>query len=180
MSRFSHRRNQKRAALIICLGLILCIAVGTTLAYLFTGTPTLQNLFTGTYVTCRVNVSATDDSVDVTNTGNIPAYIRAAITVNWEDANGNVRGIAPKASEYTLTLNETEWSKVGEFWYYSGVVAALGDPGDTTEDLVKAVALTDTAPEGYELVVHVAAEAIQAEGMGASSAVEAWQLAPNK
>lgn len=99
----------KHLALILSLVLILSIAVGGTIAYIAMKTNPVVNQFDGSYVTSRVNVS--DDTIDVTNTGDVRAYIRAAILVNWESTSskGVFSGSAPASSDYTLTLNLTDW-----------------------------------------------------------------------
>ena len=143
--------------------LILSLSVGGTLAYLIAQADAIQNQFVPASVTCRVNANE-DNTFDVTNTGDVDAYIRAAIVVNWVDENGNVRGIAPQASEYLLSVNTTDWwpdTGTGYYYYKYFVI-----PTDATNDLVTAYELAEnvTTPTGYELCVEVVAEAIQADG----------------
>ena len=92
--------------------------------------------------------------------------------INWENTDGDVSGIAPvENTDYKLELGE-DWEKIGEFYYYKKVVTFEGAAEKTTP-VVTVTPLTD-APEGFALVAEILAEAIQAEGMGATSAYGAW------
>lgn len=169
-------RKRKTLILVLCLTLVLSLAVGGTLAYIVANGGNVENLFKSSEVSSRVNVNG--DTIDVTNTGDVDAYIRAAIVVNWMDAEGNVRGIAPVESvDYELSVNTDDWYQDSTtlFYYYKDSVPSDG----VTEDLVNAITVLVTPPEGYELSVEVVAEAIQAEGMGADvdTAQEAWAAA---
>ena len=168
------RIPKKVLSLVISLALILLLTVGGTVAYVVIKTQTVRNAFQNTYVDSRVNVNG--DVVDVTNTGNIPAYIRASIAVNWVDENGNVRGIAPTVTDYALQINEEAWYQdpATGFYYCISQVA----PGQVTADLVTAVTLQTEAPQGYELRLEVVAEAIQAQGEtdGTPAFQDAWGI----
>lgn len=158
--------RRKPYIIVLCILLILCIAAGGTLAYMFSKTGQLDNQFALAKVTCQVNANA-DSSFDVTNTGDVDAYIRAAIVVNWMDDLGNVRGIPPAASEYELILNNTDWFGHHDgYYYYRYSVHPAAEPGSITEDLVQSYGLATgiTVPDGYKLAVEVVAEAIQADG----------------
>lgn len=156
-------RHTKQRTVLLSIFLILSLAVGSTLAYIVAKTDRVQNQFEPAFVTCSVNAN-NDSTFDVTNTGNVDAYIRAAIVVSWMDDQGNVRGISPKASDYSLTVNATNWwkdTRTGYYYYKYSVV-----PAGVTEDLITAygLAANATVPAGYELSVEVVAEAIQADG----------------
>ena len=109
----------------------------------------------------------------MTNTGNVDAYIRAAVVVNWMDERGNVRGLAPVASEYVLKINSTDWQLDPDtgYYYYKASVS----PSGTTKDLVVSATAAGTAPDGYHLSVEVVAEAIQAAGVTDNSGVPAYR-----
>ena len=100
------------------------------------------------------------DEITVTNDSNVDAYIRAAIVVNWMDEIGeNVYGIAPNERDYAIEIDNTDWVKAGEYYYYKSSVTGNG----TTNPLVKGLTVNTASPaEGYELTVEVVAEAIQA------------------
>lgn len=160
----AHRSGRGRFAprtLIISSLLLLTLAVGGTLAYIAAKAGEVQNQFIAGSVTSQVN--ETNGTIDVTNTGNVNAYIRAAIAVNWMDSNENVRGLAPKDTEYSLSVNTTDWwQNTDGYYYYKYAVS----PGADTSNLVQSFALADgvTPPNGYTLTVEVVAEAIQADG----------------
>ncbi len=168
------RRHTKQRTALLSIFLILFLAVSGTLAYLVVNTDYVQNQFEPAFVTCQVNYNK-DNTFDVTNTGNVDAYIRAAIVVNWMDEDGNVRGIAPKSSDYTLIVNTEDWwqdTSTGYLYYKYSVI-----PTGVTNDLVTSYGLAEgvTAPNGYELCVEVVAEALQAKGDTDVGAVPAYQ-----
>lgn len=164
----SPRRSPlRRRALLLCAVLLLVVSVGGTLAYITVQSERLNNTFTPGYVTSRVNASGHVRSV--TNTGNVDAYIRAAVTVNWVVAgDGNTTyGLRPvENTDYTIALDvgaDGHWvAHTDGYYYYKHRVA----PGGTTQPLVTDITTLSTAetPEGYTLAVEVAAEAIQADG----------------
>lgn len=172
-NRSKKRMKNKLQILVLCIAALLILTVGGTLAYLAAKTKEVKNEFEPSFVTSQVNVNETDTTVDVTNTGDIDAYIRAAIVVNWMDDAGKVRGVAPASSEYTLNINSTGWKydETTGFYYYLSKVAPKG----TTKDLVTSVEVKGTAPEGFELSVEVVAEAIQADGDTDDTSVSAVQ-----
>lgn len=101
------------------------MAAGGTVAWLITNTGAVQN----TMVPAKVPISITEEisnstktSVVVTNDGNTDAYIRVAIVANAVDEYGNV--IAGNAPEYTV--DPTNWTKIGNYYYYKGIVPAQG------------------------------------------------------
>lgn len=176
----AHRRvsiRKKSLLLLVSLILIFALAVGGTLAYVAVKSAQAENQFEAASVTCQVQVSG--DTVSVKNTGNIQAYIRAAVTVNWMDSSGHVRGLAPVMTDYTLGYNTADWwqDTATGYWYYRNAVAA----GAETNALVTSVVLQTAAPEGYALSVEVTAEAIQAPGDtdadGTPAYQDAWGIA---
>ena len=158
-------KRNKTFALILAIVLLLTVSVGGTLAYLSTKTEPVTNRFVPAYVSCEVNSDCT-----VKNTSNVDAYIRAAVVVNWMDASGNVYGTKPNC---TVTEN-SGWTESSGFYYYNGAVAA----GETTTTAPVTVGNPGAAPSSdYTFSVEVVAEAIQAEGMGAQDAQNAWRIA---
>ena len=167
-----HRHRKKKTfSLFLSIVLLLTLATGGTLAYIATKSAMAQNQFVKGSVTSSVNENGT-----VTNNGNVDAYIRAAVVVNWMDGDGNVYGIKPNC---TVTEN-TGWTEVGGFFYYTSPVpsdnatitapATVGDPG--------------AAPSSdYSLSIEIVAEAIQAEGTldsndSVTAVLDAWGLTP--
>lgn len=167
-----HRhKNKKTFSLLLSIVLLLTLATGGTLAYIATKSAMAQNQFAEGYVTSSVN-----DTGTVTNIGNVDAYIRAAVVVNWMDGDGNVYGIKPNC---TVTVN-TGWTEVDGFYYYTSPVVAggttitapatVGDPGDAPSSV-------------YSLSIEIIAEAIQAKGTldsndSITAVLDAWSLTP--
>ena len=166
-SKFQNKitRGKKSMLLLISLVLLLTLSVGGTLAYLIVESGTVTNRFERGFVTSSVN-----EGLTVTNTGNVDAYIRAAVVVNFEAEGGGVHAIAPVyETDYTVTPN-TGWelNTSDGYYYYSGIVPS----GNTVAAPVTVNNLSDK-----DLRVEVVAEAIQADGMGAGNAVAAWAAA---
>ena len=167
----SRNKILKIWTVVLSIILVLSLATaGATLAFLSTKTEPVENQFVEANVTCLVNRK--NDIFNVTNTGNVNAFIRTAIVVNWMDKNGNVRGIAPTDADVDIVLNTTDWAILDDgYFYYTSPVA----PGQDTADLITSITLKTTAPEGYSLSVEVIAEAIQADGQDHFTAIlDAW------
>ena len=160
--------SKKTVALVVSIALLLCIGIGSTLAYLIAESGTVENKFTPSDVTTQVEESfdgTTKSNVSVKNTGDIDANIRAAIVVTWQDANGNVYGKTPVAgTDYTMLLDlENGWTKneADGFYYWNAPVA----PGANTGVLITSCTAANTAPEGYSLCVEIIGSGIQAVGI---------------
>lgn len=170
----------RRRPLALCLALLVLASASGTLAYIALKSDLLANLFAPAHVTCEVVVGSGTRAVK--NTGDVDAFIRAAVTVNWvaEGDENTTRGIAPQAdSDYTLTLNtgdDGNWIAHGDGYYYYKYIVA---PEAVTDNLVQSIALAQgaTAPTGYALAVEVAAEAIQADGDEDSDGMPAYRAA---
>lgn len=141
------------------------MAIGGTVAFLVTHTDQIVNTFQPTDVTCEIIEDFNDNntvktSAVVQNTGKIPAYIRVAVVANTVDAEGNITGTADVSNK----LAGSGWTKVGDYYYYNGVVK----PNETTGNLLA---------EGIDLndiQVTILASAIQAEPTNAVA--EAWDV----
>ena len=187
----------RKSILITSVALLLLVAVGTTLAYVFTKTEPVENKFNPSKVSCAVvengnlsentaNVVQTGKSktnVQIKNTGDTDAYIRAAVVVNWMNEDGT-RAWATKpvqGADYSISynLNDNGWVDGGDgYYYYTQPV----DPGDMTNILITSATQNATGPKGtdgtqYYLSIEIVASAIQADGMGAASAKDAWAKA---
>ncbi len=162
--------SAKLLIIILSVSVILAVSVGTAIAYLISETPPVTNTFTPTSVSCQVNQSADNSNITVKNTGDISAYIRATVVINWVSDNGSVYGGAPvEGTDYTVTYELNGWFKGADgFYYYSSPVTA----GSSTSELITSIApVAGKAPEGYSLSVQVLASAIQAEPTDAVSQV---------
>lgn len=177
----------KKSVLVTAIVLLLLVTVGGTLAYIFTQTPPVENTFTPSKVACAVvenggtpvtgntvNTGTSKDNVQIKNTGDTDAYIRVALVVTWKNANGNVWAKSPEpGKDYTLVTDLSggwTYNDKDGYYYYSEAVA----PSHLTSVLIKSCVQSGTAPEGYTLSVEIVASAIQAKGMGVTSAVDAW------
>lgn len=166
---FHLKKQGKKVFSLLGIILILSFIVGGTLAYIAVSTNQVTNQFEAAYVSCRVNVK-NDGKIDITNTGNVDAYIRATFIANWMDESGNVYGQSPVQgtqkgdNDYYITPQGTDWSYNADTGYYYYVKRIA--PNGTTPNLVADVYVAPgKAPNGYKLSVEVVAEAIQADGV---------------
>ena len=171
--------------LVAAVAVIIAGTAGATLAYL-----SHQSGLTNQFQIAEVSTEIDEDfiggdtksNVSVKNTGDVPAYIRAAVIIGWEDAEGNplIDEEAPKVGEdYTMTMNlenssstEGEWVLASDgYYYYTMPVAGK----DATDILIKKCIdkkLDDHKRAGKYLVVDIAAQSIQAEP--AAAVLDAW------
>lgn len=102
------------------------------------------------------------------STSTIPAYVRFAVVVNWQDGEGNLWAIPPKATEYTITAENCTLLLDDGYYYYNGI-------RNPSEGFAVTVERTDSAkaPNGYDnLHVQIVAEGIQSVPL--SAAGNAW------
>ena len=181
-------KTKKPVALVAIL-VLLCCAVAGTVAYLVTSTDPVTNTFTPASVTTQVEEEfdgTTKSNVRIKNTGNIDAYIRVAVIVNWADDKGNVSGTPVKDSDYVMDLNidtgtttNAPWFKGSDGYYYckTAVKSVKQDTKDCyTPVLIKSCikATGAQAPAGYDLQVTILADGIQSEPSNAVA--EAWKV----
>lgn len=148
MKKKHFRKNgSKKMILLASLLLMLATAIGGTLAYLISDSSQVTNSFIAGEVSCEVQ-----DNYSVKNNGNIPAYIRAVVVVNWVE-NDKVLATAPKGAIYTIIPGDGWVEKNDDgIYYYSQAVL----PGDST------TAFT-VEHEGAAPQIQILAEAIQTE-----------------
>ena len=192
-------RHNKKIIFVIATVLLLTVAVGTTLAFIVDSTTPVKNIFTSSKVATAVvekldnvqkdpvtnsptNNSFTEKSdVQIKNTGDTEAYIRAAIIVTWKNADGKVWAQKPKDTDYSLTLGSSKWVKYGDYYYYTIPVA----PGDSTEVLISSAAqlvehvVVDSSGNNvtYNLSIEIVASAVQSTP--ADAVVAAWGFDPS-
>lgn len=174
------RLRWNRSFVVLASVLVLIIGlVGTTLAWITTGTAPITNIFTPTKVTTTIVEKLENNvkkDVQVKNTGDIDAYIRAMVVVTWQDEGGNVYPATPVAgTNYQITIpSDNKWVANGGYYYYTQKVA----PGASTGILLTdCKPVEEKTPEGYHLVVEILSDAIQAEPD--SAVVEAWGVNPS-
>lgn len=178
--RVKHSRRRKKRSILPVLALILVLgaSVGVTTAFLVTKTESITNVFeagnTGIEVEETFN-GVTKSDVYISNTGNVPVYIRVALIPVWEDGDKNAVALnAELDTDLTITWGSEKWKKGSDgFWYYTDAVGANG----ITENLIdSAVVNTDSEgyQKGYQVNLQVMAQSIQAEP---DEAVEsAWKI----
>lgn len=159
----SRGRTGKSAALLVSLLLLLTVIVGGTIAFLMDSDGPLNNLFNPSQVTTKVEETLSVDTkkdVYIKNTGDTDAWIRAAVVVTWQNAEGNVYGQAPvEGMNYDITWG-TGW-KTGDdgFYYWPSPVAA--ETG-VTGDLIETISPKGNPPaDGYYLTVEIIGSGIQ-------------------
>lgn len=153
-------RMNKLAILFIAVVMLIGAVVGSTVAFLVTETAPVENKFSYAKLSTEITESfdgATKSNVQIKNTGDTAAYIRATYVVTWRDMNGNVVPSVPGGYSYSLTGATGEWTKIGDYYYYNYAVSSnMSTEGSLLE-------CTWTHPENpeYFLTVEVIAEAIQ-------------------
>lgn len=172
------RLRWNRSFVVLASVLVLIIGlVGTTLAFLIDSTTPVINTFTPTKVTGEITEEfdgKVKNNVQVKNTGNIDAYIRAMVVVTWQNDAGNVNATAPvEGTDYTLTWTMDGWVKNGNYFYYTSKVAPNASTGILLTDCKPVDGKT---PDGYHLVVEILSDAIQAEPENAVT--DAWGVDP--
>lgn len=169
MTKYKHMRRKKynlrkTAILLVSVFAMVLMVIGASLSFLKTQKGPLVNEFASSYVTSEV-VEEFDNkvksNVKIQNTGDIAAYIRAAVIVTWEDKDKNVYPQMPVAGiDYTIELSDNSWDieTSDGYYYYTKPVASK----DYTEVLINEVKPVDSkTPEGYRLSVEILGDAIQ-------------------
>lgn len=154
-------RWNRQFVLLASIAVLLVGAVGGSLAYLTTNTPDVVNTFTPGEVPPSINETRPEDNgnvkknVSVTNSGNVDAYIRAAVVVNWVDDEGNIVN-NPEGHTYAINYSKTDWVD-GEdgYFYYTKPVAANGQTGELISSAYP------TAGTTYKLQIEIMAQSIQ-------------------
>lgn len=164
-------RNRNKIVFILSLLLITTIAVGGTLAYLFTQTDPVENTFQPSHVTCEVTEEfdgTTKKNVNVTNTGDTDAYIRVKLVSYRVNESGEHIGGTATIPTFTPGSN---WQEYDGYYYYTLPVQPEDSPD---EDLIEDIALEDSYDDadGGKQVIEVMAEAIQSSP--ARAVGEAW------
>lgn len=160
LKKLKQSSKTKKYALIISALLIVTVAVGGTLAWISTS-QAIKSDFSVANVKCAVleDVSGNNkENVKVENTGSIEEYVRVAIVMSWVDDDGNTIAQEVKASDYTMSLNGTDWFVGSDGYYYCKAIVAQGDK---TENLINSCVVNNTT-SGYKFKLDVIASAIQA------------------
>lgn len=161
-------KSAKRKSFIVLfsLALILLFAVGGTIAYIVTSTNDVKNTFEPAQVACEVeeqfdgNVKS---DVKIRNTGDINAYIRAAVIITWKDSDGNISAVAPVAgTDYNIIYQLGDWIKGSDgYYYFKNPVAAGAVTGTALIDSCELLESCNRPGDNYDLSVEILADAIQ-------------------
>ena len=167
--------SKKSLCIIAASAMIVVIAaVGVTIAYLTDKSPEVKNTFTPSKVETDIDENfdgAVKENVKIINQGDINAYIRAKIVINWVKKGTNE--VLPASSgDYEMVMGSDKWKKIDDIYYYTEKVPAKG----TTENLINSCKPI-VKKDGYVLNVTILAEGIQAEPDTAIK--EAWKIDPN-
>lgn len=173
-------KNMKKSlVLLTAMVVLLCAVVGGTVAYLVTATDPVTNTFTPSSLETKIEENFLDNvksDVKITNTGNVKAYIRAAVIVTWQNADGTVYGAVPEPGvDYSFTGPVSGWTGPASdgYYYYTSPV----EPKSATSVLIQYCTPLKAAPaDGYTLHVEIISEAIQAEPTTAVK--DAWGFVP--
>ena len=173
------RWNKQFVLLVSIVALLLGIA-GGSLAYLFTNTSPVENTFTAPTIGVDIEENFENNektNVFFTNTSDFPVYVRARIIENWTDKEGNVvAGTPDEVKSYQVDRSvlpaNTDWFKVGDYYYYTKPVAANG--GETSV-LLDRYAVTYPEGHNYYWLVDVLAETVQA--VPTDAVVDIWPVA---
>lgn len=170
MNNNSRRNPKKFFALVICLNLVIMLAVGGTLAYIFTSTDPVVNTFQPVTPSIKVEEPGWNNIVkqDVTikNTGQVESYVRVKVVVTWKNGTEIYPVDPEKGTDYSLEYItditpsvSTDWERGDDgFWYYKKSVL----PGASTGVLIKnATWLQPCVDSNYTLSIEILSQAIQ-------------------
>lgn len=175
-------------AIALAIALAAALAVGGTIAWLTDSTDEVVNVFepSGVPITVVEDFDGeTKSEVRIQNQGDIDAYIRAYVAINWTDSAGNVVTDVPSGYSYDITgsigSSENGWvpGADGYYYYLTPVDPDDGNPettADMTGILIDSIKQT-RAGDDYFLQVDIVAQSIQADGVNADedpAVVEAW------
>lgn len=173
-------RMNKLAILFIAVVMLIGAVVGSTVAFLVTQTDPVENKFSYAKLSTEITEyfdGTTKKDVQVTNTGDTAAYIRATYVVTWRDMSGNVVPSVPEGYSYSLTENpDGTWKKIGDYFYYPTPVEPTEPNNSTLGSLLNCTVTHPDNPE-YVLNVEILASAIQSTPENAVT--EAWGVTPS-
>lgn len=155
-------------ALAIVMAVMMLVPIKGTSAYVETDAGVLENNFSLLTVPNTINEefdNIVKKNVKVTNnSGNARAYVRAAVTANWVNGDGEVYAEKPvEGEDFEVTWTSEGWVLGKDGYYY---YTSMLDPAEVTAVLLTDCNLKDNVvpPEGYNLRVDIMAQTIQAEG----------------
>lgn len=156
---------KKSLVLAVAVLLLVSATIAGALAFLTDSTTGLKNIFTPSQVKTQVEETfqnGVKTNVTVKNTGDTSGWIRAAVVITWQDAQGNVYSQTPvKDTDYTITYTKNWLTGKDGFYYYPSPV----DAGDSTGVLISQCKLMEKAnvPQGYSLCVEIICSGLQSK-----------------
>ena len=146
----------KRAVLVlVSVILVAVLTIDATLAYLITQTDTFENIFAPPVM--RLSLEGIDD---ITNTGDVPMYVRALAVANWVSVDDEHTVLAEDpviGVDFEVKFVKDDWFLASDgFYYYRKVLA----PKDQVQLLTSATQLKEKL--GYELRLEILSSGIQA------------------
>lgn len=174
------KTKKSTVGLIVLVAFVLVAAViGTTIAYYEIASRTVDNTFEpGTIGTLTVNETFTDGGTEkkdvyvTLNGGDTSVYVRALVTINFQNDSGNLIAKGPvKDTDYTIEMGSNWTLKSDGYWYYYDTVA----PDTSTTNLIVSCKTLST---DYKLVVDVVTQSIQATPTDA--VLEQWGFIPGE
>lgn len=169
----SHRPAVRPWLTVFLLSLFICASVLGTAAYMQAHSH-ISNTFTVAVMNLEVDETFKNNEksdVKVLNQGDVPAYLRAAVAVNWKDEDGNILSSVPAEGEDYNIIMGTDWTKGSDgYWYCKSSVAA----GNESPVLIEKCTL-GTDEEGKRLSVDILVQGVQAEPSDAVN--ELWGAA---
>lgn len=102
--------------------------------------------------------------VRVKNTGEHPIYVRVALRLTAVDGNGQETTLP--TDFYSYDINNSDWTESDGWYYYNHAALTANEETNTlmTKIMFDHTKLNDVA--GYELTLHIQAEAVQSENNG--------------
>ena len=172
--------KKKLLAAIVSTALLCGVGVGGTVAWLHDSAQ-VTNTFDLADVSGNIKEELNNKektNVKFTNTGNVDAYVRVALSVSLVNEAGEIVPInVPPFENMTNSSNDNysiEWGNTENWEYHGGYYYYLGKlaPKGSTPNLINKITETIAEGEEYDLRVDVSAQWIQAEP--ASAVAEAW------
>ena len=180
MKIFKSKIKSKKILALVCLDLVVFLAVGATLAYIFTASDPVVNTFTPVTPDIEITEDFKDNikkHVAVKNTGSVSSYIRSQVVITWQNGEGNILPVTPeRGKDYTIiygtaasTADTEYWTKGADgFWYYSKSVA----PGDSTDYLIAEARWIKACEDpNYTLHIEILSQSVQSTP---DEAVNVW------
>lgn len=174
-----HKRSVKPLLIAVCVLVIACTAISGSLAWLISGPQQVVNTFEAGNAAIEIVETFEGNmksDVKVTNTGNVPVYIRVALIPAWVDDNGNIAAKPASLSDCTITWGETGtetlsdsgWFEGSDGFYYCKTAVA---PGGISPVLIYQCIVNDTSQE-FDFELQVIASAVQS--LPTSTVEDVW------